>query len=509
MKLQDSMTMFFIPFYMENCDMDNLLPSRTIWERSKLKIEKNAIYPHIHDFLVGNVNINSEDSLNPQNCTIYSLKDSWKDVTPEDKCISKIISSFRFEINVGKRDNKKTLTFSFLNEKSNLLSPKLILYPQAQIGLLMLGIELTVENKTVYDLVTLNYHIHKIDKGQSPIIQASIKRDDEISKEKATEINNIYSALNRYATFEKPKRDKDAEGWYLSSFIRFLLSDFEKYQRPVVMFNEERAHLFTYLSVDTEISNDELIEDYVRIIRCQNENYQMMQEELDYGRFYTQTFENIYIGTSVEGTAMMTLAPDFAPDFIKNFKTGSLVPRYLWIYLLVYIQRHTLIELTKELMGVDMKTIDDSKRNLGRIITKLSIMKIKSYFTNISDHTQHNLFYRFCANNLSIEQHFGEIREKVNDLSIILQEKELQQTQEAKENDEQRDRKLGKLLAFMTIAQVFFAFVAFSRANVSFDWTLSLYAGNWKLFIDSLIAVIAAGSIVFSLYIAYIVIKKK
>ena len=294
----------------------------------------------------------------------------------------------------------------------------------------------------------------------------------------------------------------------MNSLINFFLSNLDEDSTPTTLFNEDRVHLFTFLRVNTTIRNEELMEDFVRIIRCQNKNYQVIQEEQDCGRFYTQTFENIFIGSSVEGAAIMTLAPDDALEFTRNFKTVSIIPRYLWIYLLVYIQRQTLIGLTKSLMSIDMETIYDSKSTLGNIIAKLYLLKIKSYFTDISNHTQHNSFYRFCANKLSIRLHFDEIREKSNDLSIILQEKELQHDKEIEQKEEQRSKKLGQMLAFIAIAQVFFAFVAFSKADVFFDWTSSFYV-EYKLFFDLIITLLAAGSIFLSMCIAYRVLFKK
>jgi hypothetical protein len=479
--------------------------------------------------MAGNINTDDKAPLNLENCIIYSLKDSWKEVAPADKCILKVIGNLKLEIDTGKDKTKRILQFRFMKEKSNLLSPKIILYPQAQIGLLMFSIELIGENQTIDDLTTLNYCLHKTDKGQSPVIQISAENKGALPEEKINEINNIYTALAKYTTFDKSKKDKG--GWYLNGLVNFLLSDLKT--NPITLFNEDRAHLLTYLSVEASQFDEKLINDYIRIIHCRNEKYQVMKEELDLGKYYAQTFENIYIGSSVEGAAIMTLATDDAPEFIKNFKTGSLLTRYLWIYLLVYLQRHTLIELTKELMDIDMEVAFDSKNNLGQILSKLSIMKIKSYFTEISDYTQHNSFYRFCANKLSIRQYFDEIREKVNDLTVILQEKELQQEKEiqrleeqyfiemtkqkeqelmqikeTEKKEEQRNQKLSLLLGLIAIAQLFFAFVAFLKSNIVYEWISSYYSG-WHPSFDIITTVLAICAIIFSCFVVYKAFRKK
>ena len=63
---------------------------------------------------------------------------------------------------------------------------------------------------------------------------------------------------------------------------------------------------------------------------------------------FLRTFNNIFVGASVEGGAMLTLsAPEDdvkgASTFISNFAKASLLKRYLWVYLMVVLQRHALL----------------------------------------------------------------------------------------------------------------------------------------------------------------------
>lgn len=453
MELKDSMTIFIIPFSFGNCKTDSLALNSCKWEHHPLNIDKGAIYPHIHNFLVEN--FHNGDQLMQQKCIVYSLKDSWEDINDEDRPISKLIRSHTNVITIKQNEENKDLKFRFLNTKNNLSSPKLILYPQALIGLLIFSIELISESPTIGDLISLNYNLAKIDPVQSPKILIS---NSSSHTELNIEISNINTALAKYSTITK----NDLSGWYLNGFIKFLLSDFDINGSCVNILNEARTHLFTYIQVDSKEVTEDLKRDFILITRCQNEKYKLTHEDFDLDKNFKQLFDNIFIASCVEGAALMTLAHDDSPTHIKNFKTGTLIPRYLWIYLLVYIQRQSIIEVNKELLEIDLETAYDSKNNLRTIVSRLSKMKINAYFTDISDHTQHNTFYHFCARNLSIKEHLNEANDKIKDLEAILQE-------QIEESDKERSKSWKNILGRLMIPSIYFAFLSFIGFKITFD----------------------------------------
>jgi len=305
----------------------------------------------------------------------------------------------------------------------------MILYPLLSVGVLMLSIELTGKQRTLNDLLALNYMLHKID--QQPEIQITLP--DKTHEKRIEEVNKIYEALAQYET---RRGDTNRTYWCLHNLFLFLLFNFEKNKLGIETFNKSRFHLFTYFQIDTSVGqNDvgagftpapvsaqngtELIRDFIRIARCQNKKYKVLPNLLENNEIYMKTFENIYIASCAEGACMMI--DSFGDDsvFFSDFKNFPFLSRYLWIYLLVYVQKSTLNGFTKMLTNINTETAIDSNETLVKKLedfeTKLSKMKM-NIFTDISDHTQHNDFYKFCFDKLFVKKHFDEVGDKIREL---------------------------------------------------------------------------------------------
>jgi len=467
MELKDSMTSILIPFNYDNYKIIESSINKSKWEKCSLKIDKGAIYSHIQNFLIDNINGHEKPILNK--CVIFSLKDSWEHLCPEERSVQKLFKGFRNEISVNQDGVNRLLTFSIINEKSNLSSPKLILYPQALVGFLIISIELNSNNYTVKNLVSLNYSIAKIDYTQAPSL--SIINNHPNNKR---DINNIYITLSNYFS-----NDTNVSAWHFGGLINFLLSDFNANNTNIKLFNETRAHLFTYIQIQSEQLTDELLSTFIRILRCQNEKYLLSNYDLDIGKQYEQLFKNIYIGSAVEGAAIMTIVNNETSSHVNNFKTGTFIPRYLWIYLLVFIQRLSILALVKELIKINLETAVNSKNNLLKIISSLSKMKINAHFTDISDHTQHNLFYNFCSNNLKVIELLNEASAKIRDIEIIMNE-QLGELEKIKSN------RWEKFLASMMFPPVLFSFLSL----LNFKFILNPNDLS-KLFISLIILIIS------------------
>lgn len=455
MKLNDSMTTFIVPFNFGDCN-EILAPNeKSKWELSTLKIDNGAIYPHVQDFLTAN--ILTKDNLISQKCVIYSLKDSWKNISSEESSILKLIQRHISEITVKQHSEETQIQFRFLNEKKNLSSPKILLYPQALIGLLIFSIELTPDYLTISNLISLNYNLAKTDVNQTSKISI-VKTSD--SPELDKELNSIYSSLSKYSSSNRG----DSSVWQIDELIKFLLTDFCLNSSSINIFNKTRIHLFTYLQAESDEINEDLKRGFMLIARCQNEKYNLSKEDLDSDLNYKQLFENISIASFVEGASLMTIVNANSPTHVTNFKKGTLIPRYLWIYLLVYIQRHSIIGVIKELMQIDLDVSYKSKNNLKAIVARLSKMKINTYFTDISDHSQHNVFYHFCANKLKIKEHLNEVSSKIRDLEAILQE-------QLGEMDKDRNNKWEKFLASMMGIPIILTFLTLINFKFVFSCT--------------------------------------
>ncbi|MDR2918517.1 MAG: hypothetical protein LBV72_04000 [Tannerella sp.] len=476
--LKDSITVMLLPFSYED-EASFLLPESSIWERThNFTVDKNYLYSHIQKFLTGNAVLPKDANIDAQDCVIYSLKDNIEQVAGDDKCILKVFGqTMRL---MGKDDAIDSVGFKLLNVKKNMASPKLILHPYSSVGLLMLSFELVSNGAKQDDLMSLNNKLHKI-KSQPPLIRVELPA--EVNEKKLEEVYKIYSSLHKYQLFKFKK--EETEGWYLYNLVAFLLFDFnpDKQQVGVTLFNNERFHLVTYFLIDYDEKDDEMIRNFIRISRGQDLKYKIMPGDTEYGKMYIQTFENIYLVSSIEGSAIMADSQQGALKFIDEFK-GHFLSRYLWIYLLAFLQRQILVTLSKELMDIDLDddVVGNSKNKLIDKLIKQSKVKVNTYFTSISDYTQHNVFYRFCVRQLDVKQHFDEIKEKINDLDIILKEQELKikeqelkLKEDAKQSEKERNEELQILLGRLIIPQIFLALLVFFNITVDLKGLLADY----------------------------------
>lgn len=272
----------------------------------------------------------------------------------------------------------------------------------------------------------------------------SLKKEQLIDKERPQAFDRVSRILE---LLEIPISPNDPVAiqrrcWNISTLIQFLSGEFKS---SITRFNTTRIHLFTYYQLDIDDMGTRAKEDLIRIIRCENENYLALEKETDNSAFYMQTFKNIYIGATVEGGAILTLLPSTNNEFIKDFATNSLSKRYLWIYIMVFLQRHTLLHLIQELTKVDDENLSVSLVKLKEKAEYLSAVKVNTHFTDVSDYTQHNQFYQFCMKNLCIKEHFLEIDEKMSLLNAVIRHKE-------EKRAEGRQNSFALVLALMAIA---------------------------------------------------------
>ncbi|MDR1881685.1 MAG: hypothetical protein LBR26_02740 [Prevotella sp.] len=520
MELKDSMTVCFIPFSLE-CDNVISIMNGSLWELIEISVDKSFLYPHISKFLFDNFGVKDEKGINLDNCLVYSLKEDWHGIVSEkEEAIRNLFNNYTLELKT-KQDGKETteLKYYFRLLNKSMLSPKLVLHPLSSVGFLMFCFEADERSLQFEDYINLNYYLHKTGK-QSPAIR--IDKNNENN-------NKIYSSLRNYNrnNIKPSKKEDSSDFFYLYNLVSFLLHNFD----GLTFLNKENMHLFSYIQINSkdenalandDITNNYIMKNYIRLARCQNTKYMVRPESDSFGdKIYMQTFENIYIASCVEGGCIMTDLNHNSPSFMQDFKTAPFASRYLWTYMLVYLQRIMLLNLSARLTNINL-ALSDSKGAVTDSLLKLSKMKANTYFTDISDITQHNLFYRFCSQNLSIRQHFDEVRDKIEDLDIVIKEqelvikeqeleirnKELKQIEEAERNEAKRTKDLSNKLGFICIAQVFFAFVAFSGANVEIECLTKLY-NNFKLCIDIVLAVFATIALVFSLRLIYSIFRKK
>lgn len=282
--------------------------------------------------------------------------------------------------------------------------------------------------------------------------------------------------------------------WTMRELVKRLMHEFN--QDDYTRFNPYRMHPFTYLQIvnpyrshsltllqkTQDLFSSKVFDDFIRIINVHNRKYQVLREKSRIQ--FEQTFRNIYMGSSTEGGGIMTVLPkdeiteknsevgsniDVDPNkHIKDFHKSSLSQGYFWIYLIVFMQRCTLLGVEKELSEFDFdENLQNGKDNtpqkrekLRNLIKRMTENEINAFFVDISDHTHHNKFYRLCSRNLQIQEHFNDVQRKTRTLKEYLSQLMDQRNEEIVARSE-------KITRIITIAGIVFAL--FSGLNDVFD----------------------------------------
>ena len=284
---------------------------------------------------------------------------------------------------------------------------------------------------------------------QLEIIEKEIK--DALDNE-AGVINAIDIALSRPKTNVGNIEGLMSHHWIIRDFVNCLMSDFS--HQLIERADNNRMHMFAYVQMDKTNDPDRELLEFSRLVRCQDKDYMVIPTSG--GKpICQQLYENIYVGSSVEGGGVLTILQGPGNDFLKNFHTGPLTKSYLWIYLLALMQRHTLLQMSRELAeeyGYSGKTTDEQLKNLRELMIDMSKTKINTYFTDVSDHSHLNALYQFCCANLAVDRYFVDVDNKLATLKEtleqlhdekmrLIQEKSLELEKESEKREKDNDKK--------------------------------------------------------------------
>lgn len=429
MKLEQSATFLMIPFYIKS---SSEIPHNALWCRREMVIEKGFLYPHVQNVLQSSVLKKKETkkSDKPDDYLIYSIR--------EDSDFNRLFGSET--ICTRAINSKPSFSFEFFMSHKKLLSPKLIICTDVNVGMLILPIHM--KDISTDDLIAFNYAIQKANdkeltwlflKEESDIagFEASISKIvDEDKRNRQTGI----CQLRREALVRKEKdidsflhiNRKEGEPFLFS--IPQLVSSLLSCIKGCELVNDTRYHLFTYLQADNSESSEtsqSMVDDFIRICRSLNKNYQVADD--DRHEAVMQLFANIFVGSSVEGSAMMMISND--SSFQRDYLTDTFQDRYLWLYILAFMQRISLVIMHKELSlkGLcEEKTETMSLKELRSEVRRLINMRVNTFFTDVSDYSQHNQFYQFCKSRLGVDRLFDELNDKMKQIDLLLSQKSLQ-----------------------------------------------------------------------------------
>jgi len=443
MQLKENYTWMMVPLRIH---ADHLDVSETgLWQPAELKLETHVFYDYIEQWLLAKANTKNRESLpqDAQSYSIYTLRPSRKaadgDSPSQQKLLARL-SAWKTFAATAWRQQRTGLAFRFMTDEQELMSVKLFVNEYAHNGLLLMPIRLDARHTEMTDLVTLNYFMDKTDRQVQPCVP-----DADLSTVDPRRLDSFRRMADGMGL---SWTDGVGPQWTMNTLIAFLLGDFTG---SYSLFNTTRIHLFTYLRVPrSEWQETEGRADFIRIVRSQNTTYAPPRQHLNDDSLFLQTFDNIYIGASVEGGAMLVLSEPAddakgASTFVHNFAKANLAKRYLWVYIMVVLQRHSLLGLIGELSAVNRGR--DEERSLDVIdslLERLATIKTCTYYTHISDYTQHNQFYDYCTRQMHIREQYDEISEKMRLLETVAEGKKA-------EADEVRGRRLEIILAMLTI----------------------------------------------------------
>lgn len=491
LQLEKAYTFFMVPFCFEGSSYKVLkvheFPKEAMWEKAKEKIlneDDDVLYPYIINFIQGQTSDSLHDHLD-----IYSINSDakssarkfWdafaqKPIVEDDKkrkSEQNSASLHSTEIEIGKDDNNnavyKTTEFDLQRDNgyAGFKSPHLFISPSANIGILTFCIGLGKNNRTVDDLKRFNYFMHKINKPLNKCMTPSFQLKEQTffsEQAKLAKENRIIDFRHIIAPHDENMAlytPYDDFSWNIRTLVKMLLADVKGLKQEdgrerecdVKLFSDTRAHLFSFCQIDgtqSECGFDDIKLDLMRLSRCVNDKYMLPIDETIEKEMCTKTFNNIYFSSSVEGSAMIAIATKENEDFVKQIDNQGL-PRYLAIYLLVMIQRYSMLHINRQLTVLSTNASDTALWNILNIIKKV---KVHCYYTDVSPYSQHNQFYQHCNKNLHVRETFNEIDDKTKILNLTIshdmqelleeQKKAIEQQRAEDERREKEQRELEK-----------------------------------------------------------------
>lgn len=486
-------TFFMVPFYYKDnewIEIHGKKLGKWIQIKEELYNKDDVLYPYIMDLF--------KQKSNTKKTRLQIYEFDAKDNGPTSQLfVERVLGKKNVAVIAKNADEQKNpKTISFVLKKEGNFAPHIFISPSANIGILTFGIEL--ENyKTIDNLKVLNYYLQKRDEVEKyqcvcirPDNQEEIESINDLQN-KACNIPDLWKK-NKYGKVcnqFKTKSNTDFVCWDLKEFVDCILANM-KYEpdKPYLKyFSKDRIHTFTFCSLDDPhnvLDEKAITPDLLRLSRSVVDSYMLPIDLLEKQGGVLRTYDNIFFSSATEGCTMLCISRAENKGFIDNIH-NSFNRQYFLIYLLVLIQRYTLLSLEQRLTEFE-STEKIEAETLWNLIDVICRIKVNCYYTDVSIYTHHSQFYQHCCKNLHVPETFKEINEKVELLKLTtdrkiqellekqrkLQEEEAKKHQdeierikkkeaeedrrraEEQEAEEMRQYMLNGIVAILTIAQV-------------------------------------------------------
>ena len=484
--LSNAYTFFMVPFSYHGNEWNEIHQeklSKWIPIKDELYNKEDVLYPYIMDLF--------KQKSDNQKTRLQIFEFDSNDRGPSSQLFVERVLGKKNVAVIAKNaeEQKSPTTISFILKKEGNFAPHIFISPSANIGILTFAIELESYN-TIDNLKLLNYYLQKRDEvekyqcvcvrpdNQDEIVSTSELHDTACNIPDLWKKNKYGKVCNQFKT----KNNIDFICWDIKDLVDCLLANMkhEAGKPQLKYFSKDRIHTFTFYSIDDPqncIDEGTIIPDLLRLSRSVIDSYMLPIDLLEKQGAVLKTYDNIFISSAIEGSAMLCIAKPENKSFISNIH-NSFNRQYFLVYLLVLIQRYTLLSLEQKLTAFESteKNNDETLWNLIDIICRI---KVNCYFTDVSIYTHHSQFYQYCCKNMHIQETFKEVGDKVELLKLTT-EKNLQHIEQ---KAERLQKLLNVIVAFLTIAQVMQAVHELGNADPGHDLCWAFWSGGICVFL--------------------------
>lgn len=428
---------------------DYAMPKDACWQPASMRVDCGVFLSHIQRFLQASVSLEVRMAHAPLGSD-YQLRDCDYRVYSVDQhsWVYRQLLTHQFVL-----PQLQSMAFNIGRRQSSFLSPKLIVCPNAAVGLLLIPVVPVMPRQPdLKQLVRFNYLLHKTD-GKS--CKISIDRSSSNRRYRSAfcslrDKKEYPSSDERLARALKLPFDAEQQMalFTMSDLLASLMQGIS-YSR----FNNDVLHVFTYVEVtpDEFASKTSIPFDFTRLTMCINDGYRVTDEQKD-KVMRKSTFENVYMGSTASGGAIMTVVDSESPMYLQQFFTSSLQPRYLWIYVMMLMQRHSLLNMTNWLISIGLDgNSDETLQRVRQAVRHMSELTVNNRFSTISDYTQHNSFYHQCCEVQGIDTLYAEVEQKMDTLNDLLEQLSDEKKERIDSNKEFWQAVLAVILAVLTM----------------------------------------------------------
>lgn len=373
------------------------IPGRVVKRRYKGQLyRENMVYPHFSQiFEAFACNDKLGLMMPPNDCYVFALNRFG-----DEECFDKPLL---FDFGTG------SFEFGIFNNKNSFDAVKMVVNVNSSVGLLVVPVSSNIS----FDEYKM--FIGSLRKISSPTIKT---------------------------------KDTEETPWSIQNKIEEWMMEFKGCYH---FFSEEALHL-TYLVQEGESIDDSLRQQLLNMVK--NQSVKTLANSIEPNLIEVQN--QLVICSSLEGIGILIMSGKdiLNSDGFKKYYGTEQTERFI-ITMSVVMQRYALISMIDKVtkLGEHIRQKDTLKRHtkenflsiLREQVKAVSLIRIKNYFSEVSNHVLYNEFYQMCCSSFGINKLYIEIEQKMSMLNTYL-------TQQSDEKHEKAEWLLSIIMAFLTVS---------------------------------------------------------